>query len=92
MESSSLTKHTASDMEKVVERIPGWALCYIVNGDRDSITDEEIQMVDDFYESYRKGGMEIQVSTRSTMITRTLKRTSPIALPLVSLVMLLTAT
>ena len=60
MESSSLPKHTVSDMENVVERIPGWALCYIVNGDRDSITDEEIQMVDDFYESYRKGGMEIQ--------------------------------
>ena len=60
MESSSRSKHIASDIEKVVERIPCWALCYIVNCDRYSITDEEIQMVDDFYESYRKGGMEIQ--------------------------------
>lgn len=60
MESSSLPKHTASDMEKVVERIPNWALCYIEYGDKTGLTDEDIKNVDAFYESYRKGGMEIQ--------------------------------
>lgn len=50
----------ASDMEKVVERIPDWALCYIEYGDRNGLTDEDIKMIDAFYESYRKVGMDIQ--------------------------------
>lgn len=60
MESCFLSRHTASDMEKVVERIPGWALCYIEYGDKTGLTDEDIKNVDDFYKSYRKEGMEIQ--------------------------------
>lgn len=60
MESSSQPKHIASNMKKVVERIPDWALCYIEYGDKTGLTDDDIKKVDDFYESYRKGGMEIQ--------------------------------
>lgn len=47
-------------MESVVERIPGWSLCYIVNGDATGLSEEDLKMVHDFYENYRKEGMEIQ--------------------------------
>lgn len=36
-------------MEKSIEKIPTWALCYIVNGDQTGLTDEEVQMINDIY-------------------------------------------
>lgn len=32
------------------ERIPTWALCYLINSDPTGLTDEEIEMVDKWYE------------------------------------------
>lgn len=34
--------------ETYKERVPSWALCYIVNGDIDGLTDEEIQMINNW--------------------------------------------
>lgn len=47
-------------MEKTVERIPSWSLCFIEYGDNSGLTDEDVQQVNDFYESYRKHGKVIQ--------------------------------
>lgn len=35
------------------ERVPEWALCYIINGDKEGLNDEEIKMVDDWLERAR---------------------------------------
>lgn len=48
-------------MEKVVERIPSWALCYIVNGDPEGLTNEDLAQVQGFYDSYRKAGYQIEI-------------------------------
>lgn len=48
-------------MEKVVERIPTWALCYIINCDPTGLTDEDIAQVQGFYEAYRKTGCQIEI-------------------------------
>lgn len=37
-------------MELTKEPIPTWALCYLINGDPTGLTDEEIAMVDKWYE------------------------------------------
>ena len=37
-------------MELTTEPIPTWALCYLINGDPTGLTDEEIAMVDKWYE------------------------------------------
>jgi hypothetical protein len=55
-------------MNRSIEAIPTWALCYIINGDASGLTDEEIRMVD---EAMRKNNIEI-VSPRYWDI-----RTSP---------------
>lgn len=34
--------------ETYKERVPSWALCYIVNGDIDGLTDEEIEMINNW--------------------------------------------
>ena len=44
------------DMNRSIEAIPTWALCYIINGDASGLTDEEIRMVD---EAMRKNNIEI---------------------------------
>lgn len=33
--------------------IPEWAICYLVNGDLDNLTDEELAWCKDFEKSYR---------------------------------------
>lgn len=43
-------------MNRSIEAIPTWALCYIINGDASGLTDEEIRMVD---EAIRKNNIEI---------------------------------
>ena len=43
-------------MNRSIEAIPTWALCYIINGDASGLTDEEIRMVD---EAMRKNNIEI---------------------------------
>ena len=43
-------------MNRRMEAIPTWALCYIINGDASGLTDEEIRMVD---EAMRKNNIEI---------------------------------
>ncbi len=48
-------------METVVEKVPTWALCYIINGDATGLTEDDIAQIQDFFDSYRKGGMEIQI-------------------------------
>lgn len=42
-------------MNRSIEAIPTWALCYIINGDASGLTDEEIRMVD---EAMRKNNIE----------------------------------
>lgn len=32
-------------MNRSIEAIPTWSLCYIINGDASGLTDEEIRMV-----------------------------------------------
>ena len=51
-----LTLLSTSDMNRSIEAIPTWALCYIINGDASGLTDEEIRMVD---EAMRKNNIEI---------------------------------
>lgn len=43
-------------MDRSIEAIPTWSLCYIINGDASGLTDEEIRMVD---EAIRKNNIEI---------------------------------
>jgi len=43
-------------MNRSIEAIPTWALCYIINGDASGLTDEEIRLVD---EAMRKNNIEI---------------------------------
>ena len=43
-------------MNRSIEAIPTWSLCYIINGDASGLTDEEIRMVD---EAIRKNNIEI---------------------------------
>lgn len=33
-------------MNKSIEKIPTWSLCYLINGDATELTTEEIQMID----------------------------------------------
>ena len=33
---------------ETIEKIPTWALCYIINGDASGLEDEDVKMVDDF--------------------------------------------
>ncbi len=47
-------------IENVVEQIPEWALYYMEYGDASGLTDDEVEMVQEFYESYRKDGKPIQ--------------------------------
>lgn len=35
-------------MEKSIEKIPTYALPYLVNGDAENLTDEEIRMIDEW--------------------------------------------
>ena len=37
-------------IEKVVEKIPSWALCYLINGDTDNLTDEDMDTITEFLE------------------------------------------
>lgn len=48
-------------MERVIERIPSWALNYIINGESQGLTDDEKVLVHTFYESYNKNGYKIQI-------------------------------
>ena len=34
------------------ENIPTWAMCYIEYGSSDTLTDEEVKMIDEFLDSY----------------------------------------
>lgn len=36
-------------MEFSLEPIPVWAMCYLINGDLDSITDEEKTIIDEWW-------------------------------------------
>lgn len=51
-----LTLLSTNDMNRSIEAIPTWVLCYIINGDASGLTDEEIRMVD---EAMRKNNIEI---------------------------------
>lgn len=33
-------------MYKTTEKIPTWSLCYLINGERTDLTDEEVRMID----------------------------------------------
>ena len=37
-------------METFIEPIPTWALCYLINGDADGLTDEDIALIDSWLE------------------------------------------
>ena len=45
-------------MNRSIEAIPTWALCYIINGDASGLTDEEISMVD---EAIRKNNSKSKI-------------------------------
>lgn len=30
-------------------KIPEWAICYLANGDRDNLSDEDVKIIDDWY-------------------------------------------
>lgn len=36
---------------ETIEKIPTWALCYIINGDPTGLSDEDIKMVDGFMQN-----------------------------------------
>jgi hypothetical protein len=36
-------------MELSIERIPTWSFGYVVNGDKEGLTDNEVKMVDDYF-------------------------------------------
>ena len=38
---------------ETIEKIPTWALCYIINGDPTGLNDEDIKMVDDYMEKWQ---------------------------------------
>lgn len=40
-------------MEKNIEKVPTWALCYLVYGDSTGLTDEEIYMIDKLCQKQR---------------------------------------
>ena len=42
-----------------VEAIPTWAVCYIVNGDTDNLSDEEIATIRDFQASLYADGISL---------------------------------
>ena len=43
-------------MHKTTEKIPTWGLCYLINGDRTDLTDEEVRMIDQW-----KNDWQVQV-------------------------------
>ena len=47
-------------IETVLEKIPEWALYFMEYGDASGLTDDEVEMVQEFYESYRKDGKSVQ--------------------------------
>ena len=44
-------------MNRSIEAIPTWSLCYIINGDASGLTDEEIRMVDEAITIYLLNNM-----------------------------------
>lgn len=40
---------------ETIEKIPTWALCYIINGDPTGLSDEDIKMVDGFHAEMASG-------------------------------------
>lgn len=48
------------------ENFPNWALCYFVNGDGSSLTDEEMRQVDDFVSRMRDNGYTLDTVTDDT--------------------------
>ena len=56
-------------MNRSIEAIPTWALCYIINGDASGLTDEEVRMVD---EAMRKNNIEIVSPRQRGHVHRTL--------------------
>lgn len=39
-------------MNKTIERIPTWALCYIIDGNAKFLTDNEVLMIDNWYREW----------------------------------------
>ena len=58
-------------MNRSIEAIPTWALCYIINGDASGLTDEEIRMVD---EAIRKNNIILVSAGTSNKISKCQKR------------------
>lgn len=50
-------------MEKIIEKIPTWAINFIVNGEADNLTDDEIKEVKEYYKLYELGGAVIDSIT-----------------------------
>jgi len=40
--------------KKFEEKVPTWALCYLVNNDYSGITEEDKEMVDKFWDKYQR--------------------------------------
>ena len=41
------------EYQKTIEKVPTYALCYIINGDVDGITDEDAQAIDQWLEEWK---------------------------------------
>lgn len=57
---SSLQNLLNMESEEIIERIPAWALYYMEYGDASGLKDSEVEMVQNFYESYRNEGIAVQ--------------------------------
>lgn len=49
-----------NDLRSAIELIPEWALCYLINGDRTNLTEEDLKDIKGFYESYERCGCVIE--------------------------------
>jgi hypothetical protein len=45
----SIMEQFDSMLSPIIEPIPTWALCYLINGDPTGLTDDEIAMIDKWY-------------------------------------------
>ncbi len=40
-------------MNKTTEKIPTWSLCYLINGDKTGLTEDEIHMIDQWINDWQ---------------------------------------
>ncbi len=58
---------------ETIEKIPTWALCYIINGDPTGLSDEDIKMVDGFMQKWQVEIVSPPLPRRETHLSRTIQ-------------------